>query len=65
MPFGGSFQEQPDLGLAKTIDGLHRVANREQRSAVARCQPAVSFSISAYWLTEVSWNSSIRRCCIR
>ena len=33
-PFAGRFQKQPDLGLAKAIDGLHRVAHRERRPAI-------------------------------
>src|SRR4029077_5479685 len=29
-------QEQPNLGLTKAIDRLHRVAHREQRAPIAR-----------------------------
>lgn len=31
----GHLQEQADLGLAETVDGLHRVAHQEQRAAIA------------------------------
>ena len=34
-------QEKPDIGLAKTVDRLHRVTDHEQRPAIVR-HPAAS-----------------------
>jgi len=33
---GARLQEQPDLGFAKAVDRLHRIADGEQRAAVIR-----------------------------
>ena len=32
-------EKQPDVGIAKAVDRLHRIADDEQRSAIARCPP--------------------------
>ena len=58
-------EEQPHLGVAEAVDRLHRIADREQRAAVARLpargQPAIRSSCAK----DVSWNSSTSRCAIR